>query len=109
MNTLNKINTRKKSIDETAIKCATHYLTWGTFHKSLMPRLAFKTPIFWHLKRLCLLNGSLLEDPAKLVQAKAHIDKMMQQLDPTWNPHQKLELIKLCIKTTLSQIGQITL
>ena len=32
---------------------------------------------------------------------------MMQQLDPTWNPHQKLEFFKLCIRTTLSQIGQI--
>ena len=33
---------------------------------------------------------------------------MMQQLDPTWNPHQKLEFFKLCVRKTLSQIGQIT-
>ena len=33
---------------------------------------------------------------------------MMQQLDPTWNPHQKLEFFKLCVRTTLSQLGQIT-
>ena len=32
----------------------------------------------------------------------------MQQLDPTWNPHQKLKFFKLCVRTTLSQIGQIT-
>ena len=31
------------------------------------------------------VNGSLLEDPLKLIQAKAQIDKMMKQLDPTWN------------------------
>ena len=54
------------------------------------------------------MNGSLLEDPLKLMQAKAQIDTMMQQLDPTWNPHQKLEFFKLCVRTTLSQIGQIT-
>ena len=36
------------------------------------------------------VNCSLLEDPLKLIQAKAQIDTMMQQLDPTWNPHQKL-------------------
>ena len=54
------------------------------------------------------VNGSLLEDPLKLMQAKAQIDTMMQQLDPTWNPHQKLEFFKLCVRTTLSQIGQIT-
>ena len=54
------------------------------------------------------VNGSLLEDPFKLIQAKAQIDTMMQQLDPTWNPHQKLEFFKLCVRTTLSQIGQIT-
>ena len=49
-----------------------------------------------------------IEDPLKLMQAKAQIDTMMQQLDPTWNPHQKLEFFKLCVRTTLSQIGQIT-
>ena len=54
------------------------------------------------------INGSLLEDPVKLTQAKAQIDTMMQQIDPTWNPHQKLEFSKLCVRTTLSQIGQIT-
>ena len=30
------------------------------------------------------------------MQAKAQIDTMMQQLDPTWNPHQMLEFFKLC-------------
>ena len=54
------------------------------------------------------VNGSLLEDPIKLAQAKAQIDTMMQQVDPTWNPHQKLEFFKLSVRTTLSQIGQIT-
>ena len=53
------------------------------------------------------VNGSLLEDPLKLAQAKAQIDTMMQQVDPTWNPHQKLEFFKLCVRTTLSQMGQI--
>ena len=33
---------------------------------------------------------------------------MMQQADPTWNPHEKLEFFKLCVWTTLSQMGQIT-
>ena len=56
-----------------------------------------------------LIYVHLLEDPLKLIQAKAQIDTMMQQLDPTWNPHQKLEFFKLCVRTTLSQIGQITL
>ena len=54
------------------------------------------------------VNGSLLEDPVKLTQAKAQIDTKMQQLDPTWNPHKQLEFSKLCVRTTLSQIGQIT-
>ena len=64
----------------------------------------------WMLHNLWLfkVNGSLLEDPVKLTQAKAQIDTMMQQIDPTWNPHQKLEFSKLCVRTTLSQIGQIT-
>ena len=44
----------------------------------------------------------------KLVQAKAQIETMMQQADPTWNPHEKLEFFKLCVRTTLSQMGQIT-
>ena len=34
---------------------------------------------------------------------------MLQQADPTWNPHEKLEFFKLCVQTTLSQMGQITL
>ncbi len=32
----------------------------------------------------------------------------MQQVDIAWNPHQKLEFFKLCVRTTLSQMGQIT-
>ncbi len=36
------------------------------------------------------LNGSLVEDPLKLAQAKTQIDTMMQQADITWNPNQKL-------------------
>ena len=36
------------------------------------------------------MNGSLLDDPIQLMEAKAQIDTMMQQLDPTWNPHQKM-------------------
>ena len=37
-------------------------------------------------------NGSLLDDPIKLIEAK---DTMMQQLEPTWNHHQKLEFFKI--------------
>ena len=33
------------------------------------------------------VNGSLLDDPLKLIKAKAQIDTMMQELDPTWNTH----------------------
>ena len=42
-------------------------------------------------------------DPKKQIQAKAR----KTQLDPTWNPHQKLKFLKLCVRTTPSQIGQI--
>ena len=29
------------------------------------------------------------------------------QLDSTWNPHLKMEFHKICVRTTLAQIGQI--
>jgi hypothetical protein len=32
----------------------------------------------------------------------------MQQLDPTWNPHLQLEYFKVCVRPTLSTLGQIT-
>ena len=50
-------------------------------------------------------NGSLLDDPLKLIEAQ--IDTMMQQLKPTWNSHQKLEFFKICVRTTLAGMGQI--
>ena len=55
------------------------------------------------------MNRSLLDDPVKLIQAKAQIDTMMQQLDPTRNSYQKLEFFKICVRTILAQMGQITL
>ena len=30
-----------------------------------------------------------------------------RQLDSTWNPHLKIEFLKICVRTTLAQIGQI--
>ena len=54
------------------------------------------------------VNGSLLDYPLKLVEAKAQIDTMIQQLDPTRNPHQKLDFFKLCVRTILARMGQIT-
>ena len=53
------------------------------------------------------VNGSLLNNPRKLLEAKAQIDTIMQQLDPTWNLHQKLEFLMICVRTTLTQMGQI--
>ena len=44
----------------------------------------------------------------KVFIQKAQIITMMQQADPTWNPHEKIEFFKLCVGTTLSQMGQIT-
>ncbi len=35
------------------------------------------------------VNGSLLEEPLKLAQAKTQLDTMMQQVDIAWNPNQK--------------------
>jgi hypothetical protein len=32
---------------------------------------------------------------------------MMQHLDPTWNPHFHLEFFKVCVRVTLSPLGQI--
>ena len=34
---------------------------------------------------------------------------MMQQMDDTWNPHMKLEFFKVCVRTTMSALGQKTL
>ena len=33
---------------------------------------------------------------------------MMQQMDDTWNPHIKLEFFKVCVRTTMSALGQKT-
>ena len=54
------------------------------------------------------VNGSLLEDPIKLQAAKQNIANMMQQIDHTWDPHMTLEYFKTCIRSVLSQIGQVT-
>ena len=49
------------------------------------------------------VNCSLLEDPNKQQSAKVQIDTMMQQMD-----HMQLECFKMFVRTTLSQLGQIT-
>ena len=54
------------------------------------------------------VNGSLLEDPNKLRMANENITRMMQQMDPTWDPHKKLEYFKVCVRSTMSELGQIT-
>ena len=43
----------------------------------------------------------------KLQQTREQINTMMQQLDPTWNAHQQLDFSNLCVRTTLSKMGQI--
>jgi hypothetical protein len=54
------------------------------------------------------VNGSLLEDPAKLLWSNENINTVMQQLDPTWNPHLQLDFFKVCVRSTLLQLGQMT-
>ena len=33
---------------------------------------------------------------------------MMQQMDPTWHPHMKLEYFKTCVRLTMMTLGQMT-
>ncbi len=51
-------------------------------------------------------NGSIQEDPAKLLWANEKINTMMQQLDYRWNTHLQLEFFNVYVRSTLSQLGQ---
>ena len=54
------------------------------------------------------MNGSLLENPINLQKANDEINTMMQQMDPTWHPHMKLEYFKPCVRTTMQALGHVT-
>ena len=53
------------------------------------------------------VNGSLQENPTNLQKANDQIHTMMQQMESTWNPHQKLEYYKVCVRPTMMTLGQI--
>jgi hypothetical protein len=48
------------------------------------------------------LNIKLLEDPKIAAQIGMEIEEMMTQTSETWNPHMKLEFLKVAIRTVIS-------
>ena len=56
--------------------------------------------------RLFNVNSSLLENPNILQKANEQINTMMEQMDASWNPHLKLEYLKVCVRSTMMAMGQ---
>jgi exonuclease III len=48
------------------------------------------------------LNIKILEDPKIAAQIGMEIEEMMTQTSETWNPHMKLEFLKVAIRTVIS-------
>ena len=53
---------------------------------------------------LTRVNGTILEDPIKLLTAKNEIKELMDQVPTEWDPHKKLEYFKVAIRTVLSEL-----
>ncbi len=48
------------------------------------------------------INTRIIEDPKIREQIRIEIEEMMKQTDITWNPHSKLEFLKMTIRTVFS-------
>ena len=52
---------------------------------------------------LTKVNSAVLSDPVQLLAVKAEISEMMGQIPVEWDPHQRLEFLKVAIRTTVSE------
>ncbi len=43
------------------------------------------------------VNTKILDDPVAALQIAVEIEEMMSQTDDSWNPHAKLEFLKVAI------------
>ena len=48
------------------------------------------------------VNTKILDDPAVVLQIGREIEEMMNQTDDSWNPHARLEFLKVAIRTVFS-------
>jgi hypothetical protein len=48
------------------------------------------------------VNTAILEDPAVALQVGTEIEEMMSQTDESWNPHARLEFLKVTIRSVIS-------
>jgi len=48
------------------------------------------------------VNTKILEDPVIALQVGTEIEEMMKQTDDSWNPHAKLEFLKVAIRSVTS-------
>jgi hypothetical protein len=51
---------------------------------------------------LTRVNNSALDDPYKLVVAKEEIKELLAQIPEDWDPHKKLEFLKVVIRSVLA-------
>jgi hypothetical protein len=51
---------------------------------------------------LSKVNGAILDDPGTLLSAKGEVKEMMDQVPEDWDPHKKLEYLKVVIRTVIA-------
>jgi exonuclease III len=51
---------------------------------------------------LAKINVKIIEDPIIALQIESEITEMMSQANNNWNPHTKLEFLKVCIRSVFS-------
>ncbi len=51
---------------------------------------------------LVKINTEILKNPTIIKQVEDEVTTMMEQADATWNPHLKLEFLKVCIRTVFA-------
>jgi hypothetical protein len=48
------------------------------------------------------VNTKILDDPTVVLQIGREIEEMMNQTDDSWNPHARLEFLKVAIRSIFS-------
>ena len=85
-------------------------LEWGfekSDHASVLTsiQLGLDAPIGPGLTKV---NSAVLDDPINLAKGKSGLNEMLSQMPNEWNPHMKLEFVKVSIRSTITNlVGRI--
>ena len=72
-------------------------------HAAVMARFELKAGRLNNTSQICRLDPRLLSDPDGCVYLDNKFGELFGQAAPEWNPHVRLEYLKMCIRTAVNE------